>query len=166
MPFVSNKNAVSTVTQQPAIGQLPADADQPALLFAALFGANILAPIDGPDDAIANELATANSRKDVLGADVDEMVDLQQTVPAFQHPASPEKGKALTGVGQEEQGALQGAGLTKTEFLNEPERIIANPLSPADILFRPEFGTMGHSKGMTGSAAQSTMMQMVNLAYD
>ena len=166
MPFVSNKNALSTVTQQPAIGKLPADADQTALLFAALFSANILAPIDGPDDAIANELTAANSRKDVLGADVDEMVELQQAKPGFQHPASPVKGKALTAVGQEEQGALQGAGLTKTELLNEPERIIANPLSAADILFRPEFGTMAHSTGITGSGTQSTMMQMVTLAYD
>ena len=160
------KCTLSTVTQQPANGKLSADTDQTALLFAALFGANILAPSDGPDGAIANELATANSRKDVLGADVDEMVELQQAKPGFQHPASPVKGKALTAVGQEEQGALQGAGLTKTEFLNEPERIIANPLGAADILFRPEFGAMGHSKGMTGSAAQSTMMQMVSLAYD
>lgn len=166
MPLVSNKNVLPTVTQQPATGKLPADADQTALLFAALFGSNILAPSVGPDDAIDNELATANSRKDTLGADVDETVVLQQAVPAFQHPTLPGKGKALPAVGQEEQGAIQGSGLTETEFLNEPERIIANPMGAADILSRPELGTMVHSTGMTGSAAQTTMMPMVNLAYE
>jgi len=172
MPIVANKTALSPVTHNPAIGKLPADADQAALLFAALFGANILVPSDGPDDETATGLATADSHGDIPGTGLDEAVALQQAMPVFRHLALPGKAKAVPAAGQgvnDAQDTLQGALLTENDVVNEPERIIANPLVAADIVVRPEGGTMARLTGMTeatGSAARSPLTPVINLGTE
>ena len=172
MSIVANKTALSSVMHKPAIGKLPADADQASFLFAALFGADILAPSDGPDDAIASGLASADSHSDIPGVEVDEAVALPQAVPVFRHLAPPGKAKAVLAAGKgggDAQDNLQGALLTENDVVIEPERIIANPLVAADSVSLPEVGTMARPTGaarMTDSAARSTQTPMVNLAFE
>ena len=166
MPFVSNKNSPSTITQQLVVDKLSPDVDQTALLFGALFGANILAPSSAPNDTIASELSTTNSLNDVPSADTDDAVVLQQAVPAFLQSVQPVKDKAQPAVDQEGQGTLRGVPLTETDVVNEPEWIIANPLVAADILLRPELGTMAGPTRTTSGLARSAAMPMVSLAFE
>ena len=172
MSIVANKTALSSVMHKPAIGKLPADADQASLLFAALFGANILAPSDGPNDAIASGLASADSHSDIPRVEVDEAVALPQAVQVFRHLALSGKDKAVFASGQgvgDAQDNLQGALPAENYVVSEPERIIANPLVAADSVSPPEVGTMDRPTGaavMTGSAARSNQTPMVNLAFE